>query len=107
MPTIQSKKYPDNIQFVDVEAWNMMKEKGLARRFNIIDDGDIAETVIAAPEEIINFSDAGAASPDDTVEKVLSREEIKAELDKHEQEYNTRVSTDKLQEQLNSYLESL
>lgn len=107
MPTIQSRKYPDNIQFVDAEAWKEMQEKGLARRFKVIDDNDLAETIVGTPEQIVDFSDNAPTKSTDTVEKVLSREEIKAALDKHEQEYNTRAKTDKLLDQLNTYLESL
>ena len=106
MPTIQSKKYPDNVQYIDSEGWENFKRLGKDRLFTILDSGDIEQTVIPAPEQIIDF--VKPESPQaENVEKVLSREEIKAELDKHEQEYNTRASTDKLNEQLNTYLESL
>ena len=101
MPTIQSRKY-DNVQFVDAETWREMQEKGIARRFKVIDDGDMAETVIPAPESIINFMDNDIPKHTDKVEKVLSREEIKAALDEKEIEYNTRATTDKLLQLLNN-----
>lgn len=98
MPTIQSRKYPDNIQFVTADAWeNEFKPKGLARRFRVIDDSDIQDTVIPAPESITNFGPI-----EDTVAPVLERQEIKDKLDLLEVEYNPRASTEKLLELLNS-----
>ena len=90
MPTIQSRKYPDNEQFVTVEAWKKMEEKGLARRFRIVDDGDMQDTVIPTP---LNFTDF---SKPPVEEKEPDREELKAWLDEQEIEYNPRASTDKL-----------
>ena len=105
MPTIKSKKYPDSqdhIQFVDADTWNEMKQKGLSRRFIIIDDGDIADTVVGTPEQIIDFKDtASVGVADETVEKVLSRDEIKAELARLEIEHNVRLGTEKLLQLLN------
>lgn len=103
MPTIQSKKY-DNVQFVDVETWSNWVETGRSRHFKVIDDGDMADTVIGTPEQIIEFADTEIPEPVDTVEKVLSREEIKAELDKQGWNYNPRASTVKLLELLNDNL---
>jgi len=103
MPTIQSRKYEDNVQFVTSEAWKQMQDKGIARRFKVIDDGDIQETVIGTPEQIVDFADNKEIDfVDKTVEKVMSRDEIKTELDKLDVEYNTRASTDKLLEILNN-----
>ena len=56
MPTIQSRKYPENEQFVTVETWKAMEEKGIARRFRVIDDGDMQDTVIATPLSFTDFS---------------------------------------------------
>ena len=70
-----------------------MQDKGLDRRFRIIDDGDMQETVIETPhafrEEI--------STTDEPEDRAMKREELKAELDKIKGlEYNPRTSTDKL-----------
>lgn len=99
MPLIQSRKYPDNEQFIDAGAWKVMQEKGLARRFRVVDDNDLRETVIPAPKSIVEFGNEEVSSPaDDTVEKIpeMARQDIKDELDKLGVEYNTRATTDKL-----------
>ena len=101
MPTVKSRKYPDNVQFIDSQAWELMQEKGLSRRYIVIDDSDMADTVVGTPEKIIDFADTDMPQPEDIIEKVLSRDEIKEELDNIEVEYNTRASTDKLLELLN------
>ena len=106
MPTIQSRKFPDNEQFVTVETWKTMEEKGLARRFRIVDDGDMQDTVIPTP---LNFTDF--SKPLKTVEDYQERKKIinldrvtlRQWLDEHEIEYNTRATTNTL-EQL--YLEN-
>lgn len=102
MPTIQSKKYENNVQFVDAETWKSMQEKGIARRFKVIDDGDMAETVIPAPEQIIEFNDTDLPEQEDRVEEILSRDDIKRLLDEKGIEYNTRATTDKLLNLLNN-----
>ncbi|MBW1674115.1 MAG: hypothetical protein JRJ45_10815, partial [Deltaproteobacteria bacterium] len=52
---------------------------------------------------IVDFADNKEIDfVDKTVEKVMSRDEIKTELDKLDVEYNTRASTDKLLEILNN-----
>lgn len=91
MPTIQSRKYPDNEQFVTVEAWKTMEEKGIARRFKVVDDGDMQDTVIATPLSFTDFSKPPQAENED-----MNREDLKKWLDKHEIEYNIRTSTPKL-----------
>ena len=91
MPTIQSRKYPDNEQFVTVEAWKTMQEKGFDRRFRVVDDGDMQDTVIATPLSFTDFS-----KPPQTENEDMNREDLKTWLDKHEIEYNIRTSTPKL-----------
>lgn len=54
MPTLQSRTHEDNIQVVTPEIWKQMQEKGLARRFKIIDNTDI-EPEIEVPLEVKNF----------------------------------------------------
>jgi len=85
------------VDYVTVETWQMMKDKGLARRFKVIDDKDLQDTVVATPQaftEPVSFE-----IPE------MERDEIKAELDKIEGfEYNKRASTDKLYQ---LYLENL
>lgn len=103
MPTIESRKYPGNIQFIDAAGWEMMKQKGLHRRYKVIDDGDIQETVIPAPESIVDFQDTQEMGNElnDTVKEIeLTREEIKAKLDDLGIVYNTRLGTNKLLELL-------
>ena len=91
MPTIQSRKYPENEQFVTVETWKEMEEKGFARRFKVVDDGDMQDTVIATPLSFTDFS-----KPPEIDNSKLGREQIKAWLDEHEIEYSMRASTPKL-----------
>jgi hypothetical protein len=56
MPTIVSRKHEDNIQLVTPEIWQMMKENGMARRFKILDDSDITDTVKPRiPDEVKDF----------------------------------------------------
>jgi len=59
MPTIVSRKNEDNIQLVSPEIWKQMQDKGLARRFKVIDDSDIANTIkeTALPGDVKNFMD--------------------------------------------------
>ena len=91
MPTIQSRKYPDNEQFVTVEAWKTMEEKGIARRFKVVDDGDMQDTVIATPLSFTDFS-----KPPEETNEDMNREDLKTWLDEHDIEYNIRASTPKL-----------
>ncbi len=100
MPTIEGKKNPENVQFVTADVWKIMKDKGLDRRYNLVDDNDIQQTVIPTPESIVNFPES-VEIPKQNIEPILSREEIKAQLDEKEIEYNTRASTEKLLELLN------
>ena len=93
MPLIQSKKYPEHEHFVTVEDWKIMQDKGLNRRFRIVDDGDIQDTVIAKPAsfaEVINPTIENFAEPE------MTRDDLKKWLDDNEIEYNTRTSTEKL-----------
>jgi len=95
MPTIQSKKYPDNIQYVTAETWAMMQDKGLARRFKVTDDSDLHDA-IPAPTEIVDFNEAieeEEGEPD--------RDEIKAKLDELGVEYRNNAPTVKLLDLLN------
>jgi hypothetical protein len=95
MPTIQSRKYPDNEQFVTVKTWKEMEEKGLARRYRVVDDGDMHDTVIATPLSFTDFSKPPEVE-DENDNPELDREELKAWLDEQEIEYNPRASTEKL-----------
>jgi hypothetical protein len=69
-----------------------MQDKGLDRRFTVIDDADIQETVIETPQSF-------TAEP---VSLELSRDEIKDLLTEKGVEFNPRTSTDKLNELLNN-----
>ena len=89
MPTIQSKKYEDHVQYITIETWGNFKRLGKDRLFKIIDDKDIQDTVIETPQSFIE-----PVSFDTILE--WSRDELKAELDKLEVEYNPRTSTEKL-----------
>ena len=105
MPTIQSKKYPtdEHTQFVSAGEWEIMKKKGLARRYTVIDDGDLQETVIPAPQAITDFKQSmtDLETPIE-VEKIElpERDYIKDELDKLGVEYNTRATTESLYKKL-------
>ena len=90
MPTIQSRKYPDNIQFVDSGTWAEMQKKGIARRFRVTDDSDLADAIIEKPNIIMDLTQGETETPEP------NRAEIKAKLDELEVEYNTRASTDSL-----------
>jgi len=97
MPTIASRKYPEkDLQYISPEAWALMQKKGLDRRFRIVDDGDIQDTIIHAPPEVVDFikdTEAEAPAPPD-------REAIKSELREMEVEFNDRAPTKKLVELL-------
>jgi len=95
MPTIQSRKYPENEQFVTVETWKEMEEKGIARRFKVVDDGDMQDTVIATPLSFTDFSKPPEVEAENDNPE-LGREQIKVWLDEHEIEYSMRASTPKL-----------
>ena len=90
MPTIQSKKYSDHVHYVTVENWQVFKDIGLDRRFIVIDDSDIQDTVIATPQAFSPISIEEMEEPE------MNREELKRWLDDKEIEYNVRVSTPKL-----------
>jgi len=100
MPTIESKKFPDNVQFVTADIWRIMQEKGLARRFKVIDDSDTEDTIIPTPEKIVDFATPNEAE-EAPIEKILSRDEIKEALNEKHIEYNSRASTEKLLKLLN------
>lgn len=85
MPQIQSRKYPENQQYVDPETWDLMQKKGLSRRFKIVDDHDLHATITRAPLDIVDFT-----------KEEMSREEIKAKLDELEIEYNKYANTETL-----------
>ena len=88
MPTIQSKKYEDHVHYISVEDWQVMKDKGFDRRFKVIDDKDIQDTVIETPQ---------AFSPIvEEMEQEMNREELKKWLDEHDIEYSPRTITGKL-----------
>ena len=56
MPTIVSRKNDDNIQVVSAEIWQKMKDNGMFRRFKILDDSDITDTVKPRmPQEVQDF----------------------------------------------------
>jgi len=91
MPTIQSKKYPDNVQYITSEGWEDFRRLGWDRRWKIIDDSDIRGTVTSTPE-VIDFAEP---------QEILDREAIKAQLDELVENetiepYNVRAATDKL-----------
>lgn len=93
MPLIQSKKYKTE-QFVTVEAWKEMQEKGFDSRFRVVDDGDIQDTVIKTPVSFTDFS-----QPVETVtqdEDNMDRDELKEWLTEHEIEFNPRTSNNNL-----------
>lgn len=94
MPTIESKKY-GHTQFVDVETWNNFKKLGKDRYFKIVDDSDLRETVIPAPESITDFRVELPEKPIE-VEKIPDREEIKQWLTDNDIEFNSKASTDSL-----------
>ena len=87
MPTIQSKRYPDNIQFIDSEGWENFRRLGKDRNFKIIDDNDLQETVIPTPERIIEL-----AEPIEVEKIELTKKEIIEELDKLEVDYNSKLT---------------
>ena len=97
MPTIQSRKYEDHIQYVTPETWELMKQKGLARRHRVLDEDDLKEAVgDTSPisfEQVINTM---------VEEEELSREEMIALLDEKEIEYSKYYSTNKLKELLDN-----
>ena len=68
-----------------------MKEKGLASRFRVVDDGDMQDTVIAAPSSFTDFS-----KPPEVKTEEMGREELKKWMDDHNIEYHSRISTPKL-----------
>lgn len=90
MPTIQSKKYEDHVHYVTVEAWQVFKDKGLDRRYVVIDDKDIQDTVIETPQAFVPESIQEMGEPE------MNREELKKWLDEHEIEYSPRTITGKL-----------
>jgi len=94
MPTIQSRKYPENEQFISVETWKKMGKKGLASRFRVVDDGDMQDTVIAAPSSFTDFSKPPEVNNLGDTE--MDREELKKWMDDHNIEYPSRISTPKL-----------
>ena len=99
MPTIESKKY-ENTQYISPKGWDEMKEKGIARRFKVIDDSDLQDAIKGSKNiqlsEVINN-----LSPSETLKSELSeRDEIKAALDEKGVEYNTRASTENLKKLL-------
>ena len=98
MPLIQSKKYPDNEQFVTVEEWKIMQDKGFDRRYRIVDDGDIQDTVIAKPasfSEVINVKDFTKKEPPE-----MTKAEIKTELDALEIDYSEKDNKETLYNKL-------
>ena len=104
MPLIQSRKYPteEHEQFVSADVWKQMQAKGLARRYRIIDDGDLRETVIPAPENITKF-DQPEAKKAIEVEKIdLTKKEIIEKLDELGVDYNTKDTKTELLEILNN-----
>ena len=90
MPTIQSKKYESHVHYVTVENWQTMKDKGFDRRYTVIDDSDIQDTVIATPQAFSPISSLKMETPE------MNREELKEWLDDKDIEYNVRISTPKL-----------
>ena len=88
MPTIQSRKYEDHVHYVTVEAWQTMKDKGLNRRYKVIDDKDIQDTVTETPQAFLPIVEE--------MEQEMNREDIKKWLDEHDIEYNSRAMTGKL-----------
>ena len=90
MPTIQSRKYPDNIQFVDSGTWAEMQKKGIARRFRVTDDSDLADAIIEKPQVVIDLT------TEEVKETEPDRQAIKDRLTELEVEFNTRASTDSL-----------
>ena len=100
MPTLESRKY-GSTRFVTAEGWKCMQENGLSNRFRVIDDSDIEETIVATPDQIVDFAERGEvinSGVEGTVEKVLTRVELKAWLTEHDVPFNIRAGTDKLNE---------
>ena len=98
MPIIQSKKYPENERFISVKSWTKWVESGRAKHFIIADDGDMQDTVIAAPSSFTDFSkppEVTVGTSENETEE-MNREDLKKWLDEHEIEYNVRTSTPKL-----------
>ena len=104
MPTIQSKKYPNNEQFITVEAWKIFQDTGRSRHFKVVDDGDMQDTVIAVPGSFTDFSKPPVVmeeeedEPDfsDKETEEMNREDLKKWLTEHEIEFSPRISTPKL-----------
>ena len=96
MPTIQSKQFPGNEQFVPADTWKKMKELGRAKDFKIIDDGDMQDTVIAVPMSFTDFSKPTEPGMWDKKEEEMNREDLKKWLTEHEIEFSPRISTPKL-----------
>ena len=88
MPTIQSKKYEDHVHYVTVESWQVFKDKGLDTRYKVIDDSDIQDTVIKAPQAF--------TEPVSLMSLRWTRDALKDALDSAEVECNPRTSTEKL-----------
>ena len=90
MPTIQSKKYEDHVQYITIETWENFKRLGKDRLFKIIDDKDIQDTVIETPQAFSPESIQEMEEPE------MNREELKKWLGEHEIEYSPRTITGKL-----------
>ena len=95
MPTIRSRKYPEHDpMYVTADVWEVMKKKGLARRYVVVDDDDMRETVIPAPEKIFEVGKSeGIDNPvENTVENIvnipdMTVSQLKNWLNEHEVEY--------------------
>ena len=98
MPTIQNKKSKTE-HYVTVEDWQTkFVDKGLDRRFTVIDSKDIQDTVIETPQAFSPMSIEEMAEPE------MTRDELKTWLEYKGIEFNPRTSTDKLNQ---LYLENL
>ena len=98
MPTIRSRKYPEHDpMYVTADVWEVMKKKGLARRYVVVDDDDMKETVIPAPEKIFDVGKPESVDNpvENTVENIvdipdesdMTVSQLKNWFNEHEVEY--------------------
>lgn len=95
MPTIQSKKYKSYVHYVTVEQWQVFKDKGLDRRYTVIDDKDIQDTVIETPQAFSPIHDFGEPYTVHTIDS-MTKEVIKTWLNDHNVEYDSKVKKEEL-----------
>ncbi len=98
MPTIQSKKYEDHVHYITVEDWQTMKDKGFDRRFKVIDDSDIQDTVIETPQAFEPLHTLQMEEPDATIHSIdfMTKEVIKTWLSEHDIEYDSKAKKEEI-----------